>query len=216
MPARKLVANLRDAILTNTNLYKGVALAVSVLKDPVDIPELVITHRSRYITILLRASRNDHTRRHTERHNLTNEDVIRTDERILRHKAIRTKLAIIRILYMLCVQGIRLIKALFLATTLILSLLILVSSVEDRAKETALNRAAIDHDRILLIVARVGHDGDNDVLPRRHILYTIELAHVRGNHGNLRIAQQVRHGVEALLEVQGIHAHRLLPHCTLI
>ena len=117
---------------------------------------------------------------------------------------------------MLRVQGIRLVKALLLTTTLILPFLILVCSVEDRAKETALNRAAIDHDRILLIVARVGHDSDNNVLPRRHILYTIELAHVRGNHGNLRIAQQVRHGIEALLEVQGIHAHRLLSHSTLI
>ena len=40
---------------------------------------------------------------------------------------------------MLRVQGIRLIKALFLTTALILPLLILVCSVEDGSEQTALN-----------------------------------------------------------------------------
>ena len=101
MTARKLITNLRDAVLTNTDLYERVALAISVLEDAVDVAELVVAHRSRHIAVLLCASRNDHARRNTKRHNLTDQDILRADECVLGHEAIRSELPIIRILYML-------------------------------------------------------------------------------------------------------------------
>ena len=134
----ELVANLRDAVLANTDLRKGVALAVPVLEDAVNPARLIIAHRARHITETLGAGRNHHTRRHTERYHLANQNIIRVNERILGYKASLIELSVLRILHLARQGRVGPLETLLLTRGLILALLVLVCAVEDAAEQTTL------------------------------------------------------------------------------
>mmetsp|Transcript_6455 Transcript_6455/g.19394 ORF Transcript_6455/g.19394 Transcript_6455/m.19394 type:complete len:390 (-) Transcript_6455:2323-3492(-) len=94
--------------------------------------------------------------------------------------------------------------------------LVPVRSVVHRAHEAAVDRALVHDDTILLVVARVHHDGHDGVLARRQLAEVQEFHRSRGDQRLLRVVQDVALRLEAQVEVGGKDAHRLLAHCRLV
>ena len=216
MTTGELVPNLWNPVLTHPHLGETVALTVTIAEDTIHPANLIVPHRPGHVTILLCPRRHHHARGNAKRHHLANQDVLIIHIMILWHKPVLTQLLVIGVLHLPSGLGIWLEEALLLTTALILLLLILVGAVEDTAKPATLEERAVNHDRILLIISSIGHNRHHNILTRGHLLGSVELAHEGRHQRNLRIAQQVRHGVKALSVVQGIHPHGLLTHGRLI
>ena len=107
-------------------------------------------------------------------------------------------------------------ELLFFARGLVLAFFIFVGAVEDGAEATAVQCRTVDHVGIFLVVPRVGHDGNDNVLSSRQGLRAIKPAHVGRYHGLFGVTEDVTHGVKTLAEVQGVNAHGLLAHRGLI
>ena len=213
---RELVANLWNPVLAHTDLGEAVALAVPVLEDAIHPTSLIVAHGPGHIAEPLCSCRNHHACRDTQRHILADKNVISIDIGILWHEAGLVQLGIVRILHLLRHGRVRTHEALLLAAALVLALLVLVGAVEDGAEQATVQRPAINHDRILLIISSVGQDCDDNVLAGGHRLCSIEAAHERRDERDLGIAQQMRQGVKAVPEVECIHSHCLLTHSRLV
>ena len=177
MARRELVTNLRNPVLSHTNFGERVPLPIPVLEDAIHPTRLVIPHSARHVTVALCPRRNHHPCWNTQRHMLPNKNVIRVDIAVLGYEPRLVQLIVVRVLHLLRHTGIGTHEALLLTRGLILALLVLVRPVEDGTEEAAIQGSAINHDRILLVVASVGQDCDYNVLAGRHCLCPIEAAH---------------------------------------
>ena len=152
----------------------------------------------------------------TNGRNLADQHIVLRHKDVFGHYAIGAEFVVIRQLHVTCRQRIRTTETLLFARRLILLLLVLVGPVELGAEEATVQRCPINHDRILLVVASIRHDRHDDVESRRHTLCTVELAHIRTRQRHGRIPQKIRHGIETLVEIEGIDTHGLLAHGRLI
>lgn len=99
---------------------------------------------------------------------------------------------------------------------LICFLCVVVSSIEDRTEESSLNAALVQHDGVLLVVARVASDGDDGVTPRAELFEVQEVHAARDDQGLLRVVQDMSQSIHSELVVAGINTHGLLSHGGLI
>ena len=213
---RELVANLWNPVLAHTHLCKGVAFPIPVLKYAINPPSFIITHRPGYVTKPLGAGGNHHASGDAERHVFPDKNVVGVHIGVLWHEATLIQLRIVRVLHLFRHGRVGAHESLLFAGRLILPLLILVGAVEDGAEEATIERAPIDHDGILLVVARVCTNRHHDILAGRHRLCTIEATHEWRDKGDLRIAEEMGERVESIAEVERVHPHRLFAHRRLI
>ena len=99
---------------------------------------------------------------------------------------------------------------------MVLSLLVFVGAVEDGAEAAAIQRCTVNHVGILLVITRVGHNRNHDVLACRKALCPIEFTHVGRHHRDFRVAQDMAHGIKAFAKVEGVDPHGLLTHRALV
>ena len=83
--------------------------------------------------------------------------------------------------------------------SIIYLLLVVEGSEERRSKQTPIDGALVHQDGVLLVVARVHHDGHDHVHPRRQ-LSEVKVLHRAGGHERfLRVVQHVSEGVHPKL-----------------
>ena len=88
---------------------------------------------------------------------------------------------------------------------------------DHHAAIAAIDRRAIEHDRVLDIVSGIAHHGDHGVLPCRELREMEKVQHARANHRHHGVHHHVqRRHVDALLLVARDGADRLLAHSALI
>ena len=183
----EFIAYLWYTILTHPNFGKGISLAVPVLIDLVHVAALVITRRLGHIPTRLGACRKHLARGNTQRDDLANEHIVGSHELVLRNETISTQLVVVGILHVFRDRNIRATESLLLPRTLVLLLFVLIGPVEDRTEPTPVQRTPVNHIGILLVVARIGHDGHDHVGAGGQLLGPVELAHEGADHGNLGI-----------------------------
>ena len=216
MSRTEFIAYLGNTVLTHPNLGKGIPLSVPVLVDPVHIAALIVAGRLAHVSARLGPRRHDLARRDTEGHDLANQNIVGRHIGVFGDEPVEPQLVVIRILHVLGLGRVRTTEALLFARRLILLLLVLVRAVKDAAEAAPVQGPPVNHVGILLVVPRIGHDGDNHIRPRRQLLGPVKLTHEGAHHGNFRVAEDVRHGVEPLLEIRGKEAHGLLGHGRLV
>ena len=82
--------------------------------------------------------------------------------------------------------------------------LILIDGVVEPPHESSVQRAAVEDDGILLVVARVACDRDNGVSPARHLVHVQDIHDLGLHDGALGRTQHVGVPVQALVVVGGI------------
>ena len=92
------------------------------------------------------------------------------------------------------------------------ALLVAIRAEEDGAEQAAVDARRAHDDRVLLVVARVGQDGDDGVDAGGQVVEAHVLHGARGRQRLLRVVEHVRQCVHAHVEVGRVHAHRLLAH----
>ena len=217
----KLISNRRHTLRPHANLDKGESLAVPSMIDLVHESRLVVAQHLGGITEPLSSRclhrRSRLRRRHrgkrtvrnpsrhcslysaqTDRHNLSNQNIVVVHIGIFLYHTILPQLFVVGEFGVFRQCGIRLTESLLLARCLILLLLILVRSVEDGTEQSTIQRCAIDHHGIFLIVATIRHNRHHDIVATRHFLCQIVLAHVRRHKRSRRVKQQIAHRIHTL------------------
>ena len=88
---------------------------------------------------------------------------------------------------------------------------------DHHAAVAAVDRRAIEHDRVFDIVPRITHHGDHGVLACRELREVEKVQHARANHRHHRVHHHVQRGdVHSLLLVASDGADCLLAHSALI
>ena len=115
-----------------------------------------------------------------------------------------------------CALLLRLGEPLFPTARDVAVLLVLIDGVVEAAHESSVERAAVEDDGVLLVVARVARDRDDGIGTTRHLVHVQDIHNLRLDDGALRRTQHVGIPVQALVVVGGIQSHRLLCHSRLI
>ena len=209
----KLVTDLRRLDSSHFDLDQSVHLFVGSQNDLINIAFLRVLQRHRPIflrlsvQLLLRPLVKLLLR---DRCHLADNDIVTTDLCAGADDSIAVKLIIGA---MLAPRGLERIRDAELFTW---RKDFLIGTVEDRSEESAIDRTLIQHDRIFLIVTRVGRNGNDRVTAGSQLFESKVLHRLRGDQRLLRVVEHVSQGVHSHLVVRGVHTHSLLAHRTLI
>ena len=145
-----------------------------------------------------------------DRGDFSNDDVIAADLRARANDSIAVQLVVRAMLAARCLFWVRPGELLLRHEHLI------VRPVEYRSEEATVDRALVEHNRVLLVVARVAGDGNDRVAASCQLLEA-QVLHALGGHERfLRIVEHVGERVHSHLVVRGVDSHRLLAHGALV
>eukprot|EP00568_Trieres_chinensis_P019218 CAMPEP_0183327902 /NCGR_PEP_ID=MMETSP0160_2-20130417/84003_1 /TAXON_ID=2839 ORGANISM="Odontella Sinensis, Strain Grunow 1884" /NCGR_SAMPLE_ID=MMETSP0160_2 /ASSEMBLY_ACC=CAM_ASM_000250 /LENGTH=611 /DNA_ID=CAMNT_0025496047 /DNA_START=360 /DNA_END=2190 /DNA_ORIENTATION=+ len=217
MPRGEFVADLRDPNIPNPNLREPVPLLRRADQDVVHDPVLVRLHRGAAVP-LGEAARHPGSRVQGRR--LADEYVVAGHPRPGLNQPVVVELAVLAVLHSAARVEAGLLERLGRegvdgpdAAGL---LLVDVAPVVGGAEEAAVDGRLVHDEGVLLVVARVDHDGDAAVDAGRELPEVQELHGAGGAQGLLGVVQDVGHGVHPHLVVGGVDAHRLLSHRGLV
>ena len=160
--ARQLVADGRHAKRPHAHLAEIVAVAVGgvevvvLVAVAVHVAALAGLHRHAHVAVL------DHAA-HLVGHALAHDHVAVVDVRVHRHEAVGVQLAVVGRLDLAGALRDRVREELLFAGGVVLLVLLLVRAEERAVEHAAVQRAAVHDDGVLLVEARVGADGHDDV-----------------------------------------------------
>ncbi|RNA27889.1 hypothetical protein BpHYR1_036545 [Brachionus plicatilis] len=117
---------------------------------------------------------------------LANDDVIAADARARRYDAVVLQLFVDGVSHARAGASLGLFER-FHLVVVALGLGVAVRAPKSRPEETAIDRAPVEDDGVLLVVAGVGEDGHNGVYARRKLAESQELHGARGRQRFLRI-----------------------------
>ena len=150
-----------------------------------------------------------------QRERLADDDVVAADTNAGRDDAVVLELVVDGIAHARARGALGLLERLDLVVVA-LALRVAVRAPKGRAKEAAVDRAPVENDRVLLVVAGVGGDGDDGVDAGGQLAEAQELHGACGGERLLRIEEDVRERVHANVIVGDVDAHGLLAHGALV
>mmetsp|Transcript_38401 Transcript_38401/g.115055 ORF Transcript_38401/g.115055 Transcript_38401/m.115055 type:complete len:461 (-) Transcript_38401:2045-3427(-) len=217
VPRCKFVPDLGDANVPNPNLGEPIPLLRGAEQHVINDTVLVGLHGRRTIPLGVPAG---HTRRRIHGSRLTDEYVVPAHPRPRLDQSIPVELGVFPVLHTATAVHRRLLERLGRErsdrTHRRRLLLIDVASIIRRTEQSAIDRALIHNERILLIVSRIDHDADDDVHSRGQFAKVEEFHGPGGAQRLLGIVEDVGHGIHTDLIIRRVNAHGLLSHGALV